>query len=111
VRHGTPRNSSVVGAYVAATIVTLVQYLRVKDRRLLLLLALFACQAQALAREWYDVWKDVFQIAACAAGLGLLLVLTLRHPARPQPPAAPPRPGAPPVADHDATSPPPRAVD
>ena len=75
-----------VGAYVAATVVALVQYLRLKDRRLLLLLALFAFQAQALAREWFDVWKDIFQIAACLCGLGLLLVLTLRRSPQPQPP-------------------------
>ncbi len=75
-----------VGAYIAATVVALVQYLRLKDRRLLLLVALFAFQAQALAREWFDVWKDVFQVAACACGLGLLLVLTLRHSPRPHPP-------------------------
>ncbi len=74
------------GAYVAAAIVTLVQYLRLKDRRLLLLVALFAFQAQSLSREWFDVWKDVFQVAACACGLGLLLVLTLRHSPRPHPP-------------------------
>ena len=67
------------GAYVAATIVALVQYLRLKDRRVLLLVALFACQAQALARDWFDFWKDVFQTGACAAGLVLLLALTLRH--------------------------------
>jgi hypothetical protein len=70
-----------VGAYVAATVVALIQYLRLKDKRLLLLVALFACQAQALAREWFDFWKDVFQTGACAAGLALLLVLSLRRPA------------------------------
>ena len=43
-----------VGGFVAATVVTLVQYLRLRDRRLLLLAALFAFQAQALTREWYD---------------------------------------------------------
>ncbi len=75
-----------VGAYVAATVVALVQYLRLKDRRLLLLLALFACQAQALSREWFDVWKDVFQVAACGFGLALLVALTLRHSPRPHPP-------------------------
>ncbi len=75
-----------VGAYVAATVVALVQYLRLKDRRLLLLVALFAFQAQALGREWFDAWKEVCQTAACACGLGLLLVLTLRHSSRPQPP-------------------------
>ena len=50
-----------VGGFVAATVVTLLQYLRLRDRRLLLLAALFAFQAQALEREWYDVWRDVFQ--------------------------------------------------
>jgi hypothetical protein len=59
--------------------VTLLQFLRVRDRRLLLLAALFACQSQALAREWHDVWRDVFQAAVCAAGLGLMLALSPRH--------------------------------
>jgi hypothetical protein len=80
----------VVGAYVAATIVALVQYLRLKDRRLLVLVFLFACQAQALAREWYDFWRDVFQTAACAAALLLVLILSPRLPAKP--PAHPPVP-------------------
>jgi hypothetical protein len=75
-----------VGAYVAATIVTLVQYLRLKDRRLFLLMVLFACQAQALSREWYDLWKDVFQTGACAAALLLVLILSPRQPASPKPP-------------------------
>ena len=71
---------------MAATVVALVQYLRLKDRRLLPLVALFAFQAQALHREWFDAWKDGFQVAACACGLGLLLALTLRHSPRPHPP-------------------------
>ena len=96
-----------IGAYVAATVVTLIQYLRLKDRRLLLLLALFALQAQALAREWFDFWKDVCQTGACAAGLGLLLALTLRHPAAggdagrhalPPPAGGPLAPSGPPAA-------------
>ena len=69
-----------VGGFVAATVVTLLQYLRLRDRRLLLLAALFAFQAQALSREWYDFWRDVFQSGVCAAGLGLLLALSPRHP-------------------------------
>jgi hypothetical protein len=68
----------VVGAYVAATIVTLVQYLRLRDKRLLPLMALFAFEAQALGREWFDAWKDVFQGAACLAGLVMLMLLTMR---------------------------------
>jgi hypothetical protein len=81
-----------VGGFVAATVVTLLQYLRLRDRRLLLLAALFAFQAQALSREWYDFWRDVFQSGVCAAGLGLLLALTARHPhpAPPPPPSLPP---------------------
>lgn len=73
-----------VGAYVAATVVTLVQYLRTRDRRLLVLVLLFALQSQALAREWFDFWKDVAQAAACACGLVLVLILSPRHP-RPGP--------------------------
>jgi hypothetical protein len=77
-----------VGGFVAATIVTLIQFLRLRDRRLLLLAAMFAFQAQALSREWYDFWKDVFETSVCAAGLGLLLALSPRH----TPPAVPSRP-------------------
>jgi hypothetical protein len=80
-----------VGSFVAATAVTLIQFLRVRDRRLLLLAAMFAFQAQALAREWYDVWRDVFQVGVCAAGLALLFALSPRHPhVVPPPPSAPP---------------------
>lgn len=78
-----------VGGFIAATVVSLLQYLRVRDRRLLLLAAMFAFQAQALAREWYDVWRDVYQAGVCAAGLLLLLALSPRHP-RGSEPAAPP---------------------
>jgi len=89
----------VTGAYIASMVVTLIQYLRLRDRRLLLLLALFAFQALALTRDWWDYKKEVFQTASCAAGLALLLVLTMRRPASTgappveAPPAAPP-PGA-----------------
>ncbi len=74
-----------VGAYIAATVVTLLQYLRLRERRLLPLAALFAFQAEALNREWWDVWWHVSQGAACVAGLLLLVVLTLRHPAAVKP--------------------------
>jgi hypothetical protein len=86
-----------VGGFVAATVVSLIQFLRVRDRRLLLLAAMFAFQAQALAREWYDVWRDLFQAGVCAAGLLLLLALTPRPPAQhaSPPPAAGPTPPAP----------------
>jgi len=93
-----------VGGFIGATVVTLLQFLRVRDRRLLLLAAMFAFQAQALAREWYDIWQDVFQVGVCAAGLGLLFALSPRHP-RPTTPAT----SVPPVAPSagDASAPPP----
>jgi hypothetical protein len=87
----------VIGAYVASMVVTVIQYVRLRDRRLLPLLALFAFQALALTRDWWDYRKEVFQTASCAAGLVLLIVLTMHRPApagsaRPDvpPPAAPP---------------------
>lgn len=84
-----------VGPFIAAAVVTLVQYFRVRDRRMLLLAALFAFQAQALGREWYDGWRDVYQAGVCAAGLGLLLLLTPRHPPPSASPSAPPPPPPP----------------
>lgn len=89
---------------MAATVVSLLQYVRVRDRRMLLLAALFACQAQALAREWWDVWRDVYQAAVCAAGLALLLALSPRHPRR-EAPAVGAGAGAPPVPDRSAPQP------
>jgi hypothetical protein len=93
-----------VGGFIGATVVTLLQFLRVRDRRLLLLAAMFAFQAQALAREWYDIWQDVFQVGVCAAGLGLLFALSPRHPR-----ATTPATSVPPVAPSagDASAPPP----
>jgi hypothetical protein len=86
-----------IGAYVASMVVTLIQYVRLRDRRLLPLLALFAFQALALTRDWWDYKKEVFQTASCACGLVLLLVLTLRRAGSPSKPstsdAAPPATG------------------
>jgi hypothetical protein len=69
----------VVGFFVAASVVTALQFLRVKDRRLLLLLALFVFLAEAHSLEWRDPWKDRFHFAAGFAGLGLALALAPRH--------------------------------
>jgi len=64
-----------VGGFIAAAIVSLVQFTRVRDRRLLLLAAMFALQSQALGRQWYDAWRDVCQAGVCVAGLLLLFAL------------------------------------
>jgi hypothetical protein len=71
----------VIGFFVAAAVVTLLQFLRVKDRRLLLLLALFLFLAEAHSREWWDPWKERFHFAAGFAGLALVLALAPRPPA------------------------------
>ena len=93
-----------VGGFVAATVVTLVQFVRLRDRRFLFLAAMFAFQAQALTREWYDFWRDVFQAGVCAAGLGLLLALSPWSP-RAAPPPATTEPPPPPAETPDAPPP------
>jgi hypothetical protein len=74
----------VVGFFTAAVAVTLMQLWRTRDRRLLALLALFGCLAQAHGRDWRDPWRDRFHYGAGASGLALLFVLSRErtHPAR-----------------------------
>ena len=68
-----------VGFFVAASVVTLMQFLRVRDPRVLLLLVLFVCLAGAHSLDWSDPWKDRLHLAAGLAGLGLVLVLPARR--------------------------------
>ena len=70
-----------VGLYVAATVVTLMQLLRRHERRLLPLLALFACMAVARGLDAGSRWAVVFEVAAIASGLVLHAMLTPRHSA------------------------------
>jgi hypothetical protein len=70
-----------VALYVAATVVTLMQFLRRHERRLLPLLALFACMAVARGLEAGSRRAAVFEVAAIASGLVLLAMLTPRHSA------------------------------
>jgi hypothetical protein len=69
----------VVGFYVAATVVTLMQLLRRHERRLLPLLALFACLAVARSLGPWSTWATGFEVAGIAAGLVLVAMLTPRH--------------------------------
>ena len=69
---------SLVGFFVAAVVVTLLQFLRLEDRRLLPLLALFACLALAHAQADGYAARP-YHLAAGIAGLVLLLVLSPRH--------------------------------
>ena len=79
---GTARTDalSMTSFFVASTVVTLVQYLRVREARLLPLLAMFAMLALAHSR---DDWRAsrAFHLVAGAAGLVLLVMLSPRHPA------------------------------
>lgn len=70
-----------VGLYVAATVVTLMQLLRRHERRLIPLLALFACLAVARFLDVGSRWAVAFEGAAIASGLVLLAMLTPRHTA------------------------------
>jgi hypothetical protein len=60
------------GLYVAAAVVTLMHWLRMKDRRLLPLLLLFTMMAAAHSFEWWHPWHYAFELAAIACGLALL---------------------------------------
>ena len=67
-----------VGFFVAATAVTLIQYLRHRERRMLPLLALFVLLAAAHSRLDGDPWGGRLHLAAGTAGLALLALLSPR---------------------------------
>jgi hypothetical protein len=67
------------GFYVAATVVILLQWLRVKEKRLLPLLAMFALLSIAHTRDdWFAARP--WHIAGGIAGLFLVFMLSPRHP-------------------------------
>jgi hypothetical protein len=70
----------IVGFHVAAVLVTLMQFIRVRDRRLLPLLAMFALLAAAHDQsDWFVARRLHFAAGAC--GLVLLGMLCWRRPA------------------------------
>lgn len=69
-----------VGFYVAATVVGLYRFLRLRDRRLLPLVGVFALSAAAHAQtDWFVARRLHFAAGTC--GLLLLGVLSWRRPA------------------------------
>jgi hypothetical protein len=70
-----------VSLYAAATIVTLLQFLRRRERRLLPLLGLFAGLAVARQLDERSGWATACEVVAIAAGLVLVGMLTPRHTA------------------------------
>jgi hypothetical protein len=67
-----------VAFFIASTVVTLLQFLRLRDRRLLPLLALFAFLALAHFRGEWDGWGRAFHFGAGIAGLAVLVTLSPR---------------------------------
>jgi hypothetical protein len=74
----------VIGAFIAATVVALVRYVRSREPRLLPLAALLALQAFALTREAGDTWRTMALGGVCLAGLALAFVLPTRRPPPPK---------------------------
>jgi hypothetical protein len=75
----------VEGLFVAATLITIVQFVRLRDRRLMPLAFLLAFLAGAEAREPWEPWRRRFQLAALASGLALLAMLSKDGAARRRP--------------------------
>ena len=72
-----------IGFTVAATVVSLMQYVRLRDARFLPLVAMFALLAIAHSRaDWQSARP--FHFAAAGAGLVVVAILSPRHhpPAR-----------------------------
>ena len=71
---------SLAGFFVASTVVTLLQFVRLRDMRLTPLLALFAFAALAHAEpDWRRAYW--WHVASGLAGLGVLAVIAhRRHP-------------------------------
>ena len=70
------------GLFVAAAVVAVVQFGRLRDRRLVPLALMMAFLAGAEAREGWDPWRRRVQVAALAAGLTLVGVLSVEAEAR-----------------------------
>lgn len=73
------------GLFVAAALITIVQFVRLRDRRLLPLAFLLAFLAGAEAREPWEPWRRRFQLAALASGLALLAMLKAESAAHRRP--------------------------
>ncbi len=65
--------------FVAASVVTLVQWVRLRERRLLPLIALFVLLALAHHQPDWSTARP-YHLAAGVAGLVLLVMLSPRHP-------------------------------
>jgi hypothetical protein len=71
----------VEGLFVAGAVITVIQFLRLRDRRLLPLALFFAFLAGVEGREPWEAWRRRYQIAALASGLCLLAMLSIEDDA------------------------------
>lgn len=65
------------GLFVAGAVITLVQFWRLRDRRLVPLALMLAFLAGAEGREPWEALRRRFQIAALASGLAVLAMLSI----------------------------------
>lgn len=71
-----------IAVYVAATMVALIQYVRLRERWLLPLAFLLALEAAAHFRGEWDPWGRVFHVGAAATALALVLAVSPRSQLR-----------------------------
>jgi hypothetical protein len=67
----------VEGLFLAGAVITVVQFWRLRDRRLVPLALMLAFLAGAEAREPWEAWRRRFQIAALGSGLALLAMFSI----------------------------------
>ena len=73
------RSTVIVSFFVAATVVTLIQYLRVREPKLIPLLALFSFLGLAHTYEYWEPWFKWIHLLAGAAVLFLMYLVSPRH--------------------------------
>ena len=69
-------------------LVTLVQLVRVREPKLLPILAVFLCLGLAHTYEYWEAWFERFHLLAGAATLVLVFLVSPRHHERPAPPVS-----------------------
>jgi hypothetical protein len=71
----------VIAVYVAAAVVALVQYFRLRERWLLPMAFVLALESAAHFRGEWDPWGRLFHVGAALAALALVLAVAPRLPA------------------------------
>ena len=65
------------GLFVAGAVIAVVEFWRLRDRRLVPLALMLAFLAGVQGREPWDAWRRGFQVAAVASGLALLALFSI----------------------------------